>query len=33
MTVEPNFKKGLIATHHLHQLENIFVIDACYKHM
>ena len=31
ITVEPNFKKGLIATHHLHQLENIFVIDACYK--
>lgn len=31
ITVEPNFKKGLIATHHLHQLNNIFVIDACYK--
>ena len=31
ITVEPNFKKGLIATHHLHQLDNIFVIDACYK--
>ena len=33
ITVEPNFKKGLIATHHVHQLENIFVIDACYKRM
>lgn len=31
MTVEPNFKKGLRAMHHLHQGTNKFVIDAAYK--
>jgi len=29
--IEPNFKKGLHATHHLHQLEDVFVIDGAYK--
>jgi len=30
ITVEPNFHKGLIGTHHLHQLDDIFVIDGAY---
>lgn len=32
-TVYPNFKDGLISTHHLHQHDNIFVIDAAYKRL
>ena len=31
--VEPNFKKGLIGMHHLHQLDDNFVIDVCYKRL
>ena len=31
ISIEPNFKKGLIAMHHLHQLENDYVFDVCYK--
>ncbi len=31
MTVKANFHKGLFAMHHLHQLGDTFVIDACYK--
>lgn len=30
-TIEPNFRKGIVATHHVHQLDNIFILDACYK--
>lgn len=29
--ISPDFYKGLLATHHLHQYENNFVIDAAYK--
>ena len=29
--VKPNFKKGLIGMHHLHQYDNEFVFDVCYK--
>jgi len=31
ISIEPNFRKGLVGIHHLHQLENNFVFDACYK--
>ncbi len=31
MTVEPDFKVGLNAVHHLHQTDDLFVIDAAYK--
>jgi hypothetical protein len=31
ISIEPNFKKGLMAMHHLHQLENDYVFDVCYK--
>lgn len=31
VTVKPNFKDGLISTHHLHQVGNMFVIDAAFK--
>ncbi|MDR2483129.1 MAG: hypothetical protein LBD08_05805, partial [Treponema sp.] len=31
IAAEPNFRKGLIGMHHLHQLENNFVFDVCYK--
>lgn len=31
ITSFPNFKKGLKSMHHLHQLEDMFVIDAAYK--
>lgn len=30
-TVYPDFHEGLIATHHLHQFDDFFVIDAAYK--
>lgn len=30
-TVEPNFRKHISATHHLHQIEGMFVFDACYR--
>ena len=30
-TIKPDFKKGLIATHHLCQTEDSFVIDGCYN--
>jgi hypothetical protein len=29
--IEPNFQKNVIGIHHLHQLENLFVYDCCYK--
>ena len=28
--VMPNFHKNLIGIHHLHQLENYFIIDGCF---
>ena len=31
ITILPNFFKGLQATHHLHQVEGGFVIDAAFK--
>jgi hypothetical protein len=31
ITTQPNFHKGLISMHHLHQSNDIFVIDAAYK--
>lgn len=31
VTVKPNFFKGLISVHHLHQLSDLFVIDAAFK--
>ncbi len=31
LRVMPNFHKGLIGIHHLHQADNLFVIDACFK--
>ena len=31
LRVMPNFHKGLIGIHHLHQADNLFVIDACLK--
>ncbi|MCX2718055.1 glucosamine inositolphosphorylceramide transferase family protein [Lentiprolixibacter aurantiacus] len=31
LRVMPNFHKGLIGTHHLHQTEDLFVIDACFR--
>ena len=31
ISIEPNFLKGLIGIHHLHQLGNNFVFDACFK--
>ncbi len=31
MTIEPNFRKGLMSMHHLHQIEDFFVFDAGYK--
>lgn len=29
--IEPHFCKGVIGIHHLHQVENMFVFDSCYK--
>ena len=31
VTTYPNFYKGLISMHHLHQANGLFVIDAAYK--
>jgi hypothetical protein len=31
VTVYPNFHKGLISVHHLHQSDELFVIDAAYR--
>jgi len=31
VTTYPNFKKGLISMHHLHQSDGLFVIDAAYR--
>jgi lantibiotic modifying enzyme len=31
IAIEPNFKKGLIGIHHLHQLSEEFIFDARYK--
>ncbi|HTO16589.1 MAG: hypothetical protein PHP72_03565 [Dysgonamonadaceae bacterium] len=31
VTTYPNFHKGLIAMHHLHQVKDLFVIDAAYR--
>ena len=31
ITTYPNFKKGLISMHHLHQKDELFVIDAAYN--
>lgn len=28
---EPNFQKGLVSMHHLHQIEGMFVLDVAYK--
>ena len=30
-TIYPDFHKGLMSTHHFHQLNHLFVIDAAYK--
>ena len=30
ITTYPNFKKGLVSMHHLHQEDGLFVIDAAY---
>lgn len=29
--IEPNFAKGLKATHHLHQLDDMYIIDGAYR--
>jgi len=31
--IEPNFARGLAATHHLHQLEDVFIIDGAFRRM
>jgi hypothetical protein len=33
VTIKPNFKKGLIASHHLSQMEDGFVIDGCFRYL
>ena len=33
ISIDPNFRKGLVGVHHLHQLEDCFVFDACFKKM
>ena len=33
ISIEPNFRKGLVGMHHLHQFEDYFVFDACFKKM
>lgn len=30
-TIQPAFKQGLVGIHHLHQIEDYFVFDACYN--
>ena len=29
--IEPDFLKGLVSTHHLHQINDFFVIDGGFK--
>jgi hypothetical protein len=31
VSIKPNFKKGLISSHHLHQLNDCFVIDGAFR--
>lgn len=31
--IEPNFAKGLEATHHLHQIEDMFIIDGAFRRL
>ena len=31
ISIKPNFSKGLVSVHHLHQLDNVFVIDGAYS--
>lgn len=31
ITIEPNYKKGLMATHHIHQVDEMYIIDGAYK--
>lgn len=31
LKIQPNFKDGLISMHHLHQNDNLFVIDAAFS--
>ena len=31
LRVMPNFHKDLVGVHHLHQKENIFIIDGCFR--
>ena len=31
--IEPNFAKGLEATHHLHQLDDMYIIDGAFKRL
>jgi hypothetical protein len=33
ISIEPNFRKGLVGVHHLHQFGDHFVFDACFKKM
>ncbi len=33
VTVEPNFYKNLDGIHHMHQLDDVFVIDASYRYL
>ncbi len=33
ITIKPNFRKGLIASHHLSQTEDGFVIDGCFRYL
>ena len=33
VSIEPNFRKGLVGTHHLHQIEGAFIFDACFKRL
>jgi hypothetical protein len=33
IAIEPDFRKGLIGIHHLHQIGNEFVFDGCYKRL
>lgn len=31
ITIKPNFKKGLIGLHHVHQIDDYFIFDVCQK--
>jgi hypothetical protein len=33
IAIEPNFARGLEATHHLHQLDDVFIIDGAFRRM